>query len=52
MRVKITGESHASYEAWRQNQHDDMVFALALACWRGRCSEPKQLGPRQPLILW
>jgi hypothetical protein len=52
MRVKITGESHASYEAWRQNQHDDMVFALALACWRGRYSEPKAPVIQKPLILW
>ena len=52
MRIKISGESHASYEAWRQGQHDDMVFALALACWRGRASEPKRLGPPKQLILW
>ena len=52
MRVKISGESHATYEAWRQNQHDDLVFALALACWRGRWSEPKTLGSSKPLILW
>jgi hypothetical protein len=52
MRVKISGESHASFEAWRQNQHDDMVFALALACWRGRWSEPKNLAGSKPLILW
>lgn len=52
MRMKITGESHTSYEAWRQNQHDDLVFALALACWRGRATEPKNLGVPRPLILW
>jgi Terminase RNaseH-like domain len=52
MRVRITGESHATYEAWRQNQHDDMVFALALACWRGRWSEPKSLAGTKPLVLW
>lgn len=52
MRVKISGESHASYEAWRQGQHDDLVFALALACWRGRASEPKYLGPPKTLVLW
>ena len=52
MRVKISCESHASYEAWRQGQHDDLVFALALACWRGRWSEPKTLGSPKPLILW
>jgi len=52
MRVKISGESHASYEAWRSGQHDDLVFALALACWRGRWSSPKPLGVQKPLILW
>lgn len=52
MRVKVGGESHASFEAWRQGQHDDLVFALALACWRGRWSEPKRLGSPKPLILW
>jgi len=52
MRVKISGKSHASYEAWRSGQHDDLVFALALACWRGRWSSPKPLGVQKPLILW
>ena len=52
MRVKISGESHASYEAWRNGQHDDLLFALALACWRGRWSAPKPLGVQKPLILW
>lgn len=25
---------HDSYEAWRERGHDDLVLALALACWR------------------
>lgn len=54
MRVKITSESNTGYEAWRQGQHDDLVFALALACWRGKTSEPKRRtgGVPRPLILW
>jgi hypothetical protein len=27
--------AHDSYTAWRENQHDDLVFAVALACWLG-----------------
>ncbi len=24
---------HGSYEAWREGDHDDLVFAVSLACW-------------------
>ena len=51
MRVKITANENATYEAWRQGQHDDLVFALSLACWRARRMERKPLGSRQQL-LW
>jgi hypothetical protein len=27
--------SHDSYSAWREGVHDDLVFAVALACWLG-----------------
>jgi hypothetical protein len=27
--------AHDSYSAWREHQHDDLVLALALACWWG-----------------
>lgn len=54
MRIKVTSETQAGYEAWRQNQHDDLVFALALAVWRTRASapRPRQRAPQQPLVLW
>ena len=52
MRVKISGESHAAYEAWRQGQHDDLVFALALACWRARVMPKRPFGTNKPLALW
>jgi len=33
-RVKINVKTaHDSYEAWREGVHDDLVLAVALACW-------------------
>jgi hypothetical protein len=33
-RVKINlNTAHDSYEAWRENIHDDLVLSVALACW-------------------
>ena len=35
-RVKITiATAHDSYETWREGDHDDLVLAVALACWAG-----------------
>jgi hypothetical protein len=31
--AKITIAAHDTFEAWREGQHDDLVLALALACW-------------------
>jgi hypothetical protein len=34
--VKINiATGHDSYEAWREGDHDDLVLAVALACWTG-----------------
>jgi hypothetical protein len=32
-RVKITASAHETFEAWREGDHDDLVLAVALACW-------------------
>jgi hypothetical protein len=33
-KVKINVKTaHDSYEAWREGIHDDLVLAVALACW-------------------
>lgn len=32
-KVTISTAGHDSYSAWRENQHDDLVLAVALACW-------------------
>jgi hypothetical protein len=35
-RVKINiSTAHDSYEAWREGDHDDLVLAVAMACWCG-----------------
>ena len=31
--VKVTKAGNDSYEAWRDKDHDDLVLALAIACW-------------------
>lgn len=41
MRVKVTQAGNEQYGAWRKGAHDDMVFAVALACW----GEEKAWGP-------
>jgi hypothetical protein len=40
MRVRISASGHDSYGSGREGQHDDLVLALALACWRAK--EPSQ----------
>jgi hypothetical protein len=45
--AKITTAAHDTYEAWREGQHDDLVLALALACWsfeRGSSARQVRLG--------
>ena len=35
-KVKINiAAGHDSYEAWREGDHDDLVLAVAMACWCG-----------------
>jgi hypothetical protein len=31
--VKITAAAHETFGVWREGQHDDLVLAVALACW-------------------
>jgi hypothetical protein len=33
--VKITTTAHDTDGAWRDGAHDDLVLAVALACWYG-----------------
>jgi hypothetical protein len=35
-RIKMNAATeHESFEAWRERDHDDLVLAVALACWLG-----------------
>lgn len=34
-KVKITTAGNETFEAWRERDHDDLVLAVALACWLG-----------------
>jgi hypothetical protein len=39
-RVKITANAYDAYGAWREGAHDDLVLAVALACWYGEQYAP------------
>lgn len=34
--------AHDSYEHWRETDHDDLVLATALACWKVSVREPRR----------
>ena len=40
MRVKVSSAGHEQYGAWQEGAHDDLVFAIALACWAAKKVQP------------
>lgn len=40
MRVKISAQGRETYGVWQNGEHDDLVLAVALACWRGLRLKP------------
>ena len=36
MRVKVTAAGNTQFGVWRESAHDDLVLAVALACWGAR----------------
>ena len=38
--VKITAAAHETFGVWREGQHDDLVLAVALACWWAERNPP------------
>jgi len=40
-KVKIKDNARESFEAWREGIHDDLVLAVALACWWGEKMDKK-----------
>ena len=49
MRLKVSAEGHETYAAGRENEHDDLVLAAALACWRGSLPVESMHEPRRLL---
>jgi hypothetical protein len=41
--------AHDSYEAWREADHDDLVLALALACWWAERRSGIWVMPKKPV---
>ena len=44
MEVRVTQGGREQYGAWREETHDDLVFAVALAVWALRKSYPRRVG--------
>ena len=43
MRVAVSSSGNEQFGAWRQGSHDDLVFAVALACWGAKRAYPRDL---------
>ena len=50
MRVKISGSGNEQFGAWRSGEHDDLVLAVALACWGVRKVTPRVRRPQVRLV--
>ena len=40
MQVRISPSGNEQMAAWREGTHDDLVFAVALACWNAQNAYP------------
>ncbi len=52
MRVKQTASGHEQFGAWREGEHDDLVFAVALAHWGARKVCPQRLSGDDGIWQW
>jgi hypothetical protein len=52
--VKVNiATGHDTYEAWREGAHDDLVFAVSLACWWALKHPKKKDEPTcVPTVMW
>jgi hypothetical protein len=44
MQVKVSTAGNEQFAAWREGAHDDLVLAVALACWAVEIAYPKRAG--------
>jgi hypothetical protein len=47
MSTKVNGRGEESFGARREGEHDDLVMATALACWRARCKGQGMWGTKR-----
>jgi hypothetical protein len=52
MRVKQTPSGHEQFGAWREGEHDDLVFAVALAHWGAKKVYPRRLDGDDGYWVW
>lgn len=45
-RLAITPAGHETFGAWRHGQHDDLVLAVALACWWAEGRQQHRIAPQ------
>jgi hypothetical protein len=50
MRAKVTAAGNTQFGVWREGAHDDLVLAVALACWGARKMYPH--GPYGDAAYW
>jgi hypothetical protein len=46
--VKVTAAAHETFGVWRDGQHDDLVLAVALACWWSERTPPFEAPTTRP----
>jgi hypothetical protein len=42
MQVKVSTAGNEQFGAWREGAHDDLVLAVALACWAVEIAYPQR----------
>jgi hypothetical protein len=47
--VKVTDSLNETFESWRERDHDDLVLAVALACWAAENLRKPPAPPPQQL---
>ena len=52
MRVKQTANGHEQFGAWREGEHDDLVFAVALAYWGAKTAHPRAVDGEDGYWVW
>jgi len=49
MQVRVSATGHEQYGSWRDGEHDDLVLAVAMACWRAKTYIRWMLDGTEPL---